>query len=467
MSLFFNRYFKFTIVIFLTLVTGCSTIKVEEPEVVLDEVPKIIQPTSQLSIPVSINLKPYLREVEKAIPKKFVGEENVCEGVSYSYVVNRFPIQFMGNGTSMSYDVQCEYSLKLNYCSSCHYLFDAKGTCTLPRIYASCGIGEPMRKMEIGYSSKLGLSPNWNFTSKTTLKQVKAIDPCKVTFVNYNATDELITEVTTELSKLEADIDQSIQEVDLKPQIQSVWNALTAPISLNGFGYIYLNPHEIGMDKLSFDKQNANVLLNLTVKPKINFDYAAAKPSKLPNLTELKERDGFEIIIDIEANYDSLSQQLQKELVGKTIEVNSKKVTFEAIKIHSTKNQRITIAITISGSKKGTLYLEGTPVFHAVTQEISMPDVSFDIKTRNALLKSAKWLLSGKIEAKIREAAHYDLRPQLVEMEKMIEKQLTSEISPGVNLKVDMNKIEVVDIYPFTHQLFIRLNLSGKMSVKM
>lgn len=467
MTHFLNHFIYLSIGLLSLIVSGCSTIKVEEPEITIEEVPKIIQSTSQLSIPVSINLKPYLREVEKAIPKKFIGEENVCEGVSYNYVVNRFPIQFNGKGTTMEYDVQCEYSLKLNYCPSCHTLFDSKGTCTLPRIYASCGIGEAMRKMEIGFSSKLGLNPNWNFTSKTTLKQVQAIDPCKVTFVNYNATEELISEVTTELTKLEADIDQSIQEVDLKPQIQSVWNALTAPISLNGFGYIYLNPLAIGIENLSFNKQTANVLLNLNVQPKINFEYAAAKPSKLPNLSELKEKDGFELVIDIEANYDSLSLQLQKELVGKTIEVNSKKVTFESIQIHSTKNQRITIAIKITGSKKGTLYLEGTPVFHSVTQELSLPDVSFDIKTRNALLKSAKWLLNGKIEAKIRDAAHYDLRQQLLEMEKMIEKQLTTEIAPGVNLKVNMSKIEVVDIYPFTHQLFIRLNLSGKMSVKM
>lgn len=447
--------------------SGCSSIHVDEPETIIQGIPVIEQPSSQLSIPITINLKPYLKEVERSIPKKFVGEENICEGVSYNYVVNRFPIQFNGKGANMEYDVQCEYSLKLNYCPSCHYLFDSKGTCSLPRVYASCGIGEAMRKMEIGYSSKLGINSNWNFTSKTTLKKVEAIDLCKVTFVNYNATDELISEVTTELKELESEIDKAIQDVDLKPQIQSVWNALREPINLNGYGYVYLNPQKVGIDQLKFENQSAKVDLNLSVKPKINFEFAQTAPTKLPNLSELQKKDGFELLIDIEANYDSLSLQLQKALVGKTIEVNSKKVTFEDVRIHSSKNQRINIAITISGSKKGTLFLEGTPVFHSITQEISIPDLTFDIKTRNALLKSAKWLLNGRIESKIKEATNFNLTTQLNELRKMIEKQLSTEIQPGIDLDVKMNKIRVEDIYPFTHQLFIRLNISGKMEVKM
>ena len=455
------------LVVFTSLIFfGCSTIKTSEPLVSVREIPLIVQPKSTLNLPISINLRTYFEDVEKSIPKKMEGDETFCEGVSYSYKLNRSPIKFSGKLNELSYDIPCEYALKLNYCPTCHGLF-SDSSCVVPRVYASCGVGEAMRKMEVGYTSKIGISKQWKFTSSTSLRKINAIDPCKVTFVNYNATDELIEEVTETLEDLEKDIDNAIEDIELKASIQKVWNSLNEPFNLNGYGFLHLNPQKIALDKINFEKQLAKVNLNLELFPKLNFQSLAPPVSTLPTLSDYQEQDGYELLIDIEAQYDSLNTLLRSQLVGKEMLVQGRKVIFDDVKIHSTKDQLINFAVTISGSKKGILYLEGTPVFHSITQEISIPDLKFDVKTRSVLLKSAKWLFNSKIEDKIRAASQFSLKSQLATLKKTIEKELNSEIQPGIQLLGKVNDIEIQDIYPFTHQLYIRVKMIGKMEIKM
>jgi len=466
-----NAYKKFAckaISVLLTVIfVSCTTIKTSEPTISAREIPLIVQPKSTLHLPITIDLKPYFNDIEKSIPKKMEGEESFCEGVSYSYKLNRSPIKFSGKSNELSYDIPCEYVLKLNYCPTCQGWFGKDSSCIIPRIYASCGVGEPLRKMEVGYTSKIGISKHWKFTSSTALRKVNAIDPCKVTFVNYNATDALVEEVTITLKELEKDIDKALQAIDLKPQIQEVWNSLNEPFNLQGYGFLHLNPQKIALDQVTFDKQIAKVNLNLELFPKLNFQSVANPTTSLPTLSNYKEKEEYELIIDVEAQYDSLNSLLRTQLVGKEMSVQGKKVIFDDVKIHSARDQRINLAVTISGSKKGVLYLEGTPVFHSLTQEISIPDLQFDLKTRNVLLKSAKWLFNSKIEEKIREASHFSLKPQLAELKKSIEKELNTEMQPGIFLSGKVNDIEIQDIYPFSEQLYIRVKMIGTMAVKM
>lgn len=461
------RLQPFTYIAIVLLFTQCKTIKTAEPEIAIQDIPLIVQPISTVNIPLSINLAPQLKDVEKSIPKKLDGEEIMCEGVSYSYSINRFPVKFSGKNDVLSYSVPCEYALRLNYCPSCTDLFTAQGSCVTPRVYASCGVGEPMRKLEISYSSKIGIDKNWKLTAQTSLSKVNAVDPCKVTFMNYDATDDLLKEVKTTLKELEKDIDQSISEIDLQPVMQDVWNAMHEPMNLEGYGFLYLNPKKVALGKIHFDKTTANINLNLSLQPKLNFESPISEPVKLPSLSNYKSGEGYELIVDIEANYDSLNTLFQSNIVGQEMVYQGKKIIFEDVKIHSTKNQKLNIALTISGAKKGILYFEGTPVFHSLTQEIAIPDLTFDIKTRSALLKSAKWLFNSKIEEKLREATHFDLKPQLKELSQLLQNELNTEIDKGVFLSGTVKSTEILDIYPFTEQLYLRIKLTGKLALAM
>ena len=47
--------------------------------------------------------------------------------------------------------------------------FSSEPYCLTSRIYASCGVGEPMRKIHVGYETEIGVAKNYKLKSKTKL----------------------------------------------------------------------------------------------------------------------------------------------------------------------------------------------------------------------------------------------------------------------------------------------------------
>lgn len=456
--------FLFSLILMLF---SCKTIEPVVPETQLEEVPEISHRESTLSLPIKIDLQPYLTLTEKSLPRTFTGKEENCEGVSYSYKFTREPIQFDGKGEFLSYDVDGKYLLYLNYCPDCTTLFDSKGTCVIPRIYASCGVGEPMRRVSVAYTTQFKISPDYKFNTTTQLTKFRTIDPCEITVFSYDATDKLRKEVTTVLNDLEKDIDKQIASINIRSDIEEVWKMLASPTSLGKYGYFTAYPKAVSLSDVRFDKKVAYVDLSLTFTPQISTHKPEMVVPKLPNLGEHKAHKGFNIDVDIVAGYDSLSSILTSELKGKSVTIKNNQVIFTRIEIQGAANKQLNLKVDFEGKRQGTLFLVGTPVFDSTAQKIYFPDLAFDLKTKDALLKSAKWMFNSKITNMMREYAIFDLTPHLDEMKTMVQKEMNRELTEGVKLNGNVTGLKLVGIYPQLNQLIIRINSTGDLKLSM
>ena len=454
-------------ILFIVILISCKTVKIEAPDEIIKEVPAVERKMSVLSLPIEIDLSPYFKDVEKSIDKTIKGKEDNCTGVSYSYRFERNPINFNGKGNYLTYEVTGKYALNLNYCPECTFLFDNKGTCVVPRIYASCGIGEPMRRVQVAYATQVDVTKDYRLKASTQLSQFETIDPCEITVFKYDATSKLKKEVTGALKNLEKEIDQSIGEVDIRSQIEKVWAQIATPQDLSGYGFLHIQPKVLSLGNVKFDKKNAHIDLNLGFIPLVSTSRKDLNAEPLPPLSEHKKGNGFEISLDIEAQYDSLNSIFSKQLCGKTIELKKNLIRIEEVAIASASAQKINISVRFSGKKKGTLYLVGTPTFDEEKQIISMPDLEFDLKTKNALMKSAEWLFSGKITETIRKSAILDLKPELEKIKLSLCQGMNGSISEGILLKGNIDDLHVLSIFPDANQLVIRISAKGKASLKM
>jgi hypothetical protein len=446
---------------------ACKTIAPIVPETKTDAVPAITQKESSLYIPIKINLKPYLDITEKTLPKTFTGKEDHCQGVSYSYKFTREPIVFEGKGDYLRYDVDGKYLLYINYCPECHSLFNDKGNCVIPRIYASCGVGEPMRRVSVAYTTKFKMNPNYTFKSTTNLIKFETVDPCEITVFSYDATGKLKKEVTTVLKDLEDDIDEQIASIDIRSDIEKVWKMLAEPTSLGKYGYFYANPKAVSLGDIRFNKKEAQVDLHLTLLPQIQANNSLVPNTKLPNLSDHKKSKGFNIDLDIVGTYDSLSSILTSELKGKSVMLKKNEVIFNAIEVQGAVNNKLSLKVNFGGKRSGTLYLVGTPNYDSLSQQISFPDLTFDIETKNALLKSAKWMFNSKITDVMRENARFDLKPHLSDIKKMVQSEMNRELTEGVKLSGKIDDIQLVNIFPSATNLIIRVNAKGDMKLSM
>lgn len=468
-------YLKYSTYLLFTLFVGlssCKPIAPLAPDVLVGTYSPPVQEVSKLTIPIEMEMKSYFNDADKAVPYEFSGDHEQCEDVSYAYKFIRNPIKIEGNGKKsdpleVAIEIDGKYALNLNYCPKCTGFMSSKPGCLTPRIYASCGIGEPMRKIKVEYNTSIDLKPNYDLDAKTILKEVTPKDKCQITVFSYDATGQVIKEVKGALKDVGKEIDKGIEDVKLKPQVTSIWNSLTTPFDIAGYGFLHLNPDKMGVNNLRLSGTKLKFDAVVEAYPIVTLSKIEGNQKKLPNLSQIENTNGLHINLDLHANYDSLSKILNKELGGKEIMIKKNKIILQQAKIYGAANQQLSIEVDFVGSKTGKLFFIGTPVFNDSLQEISFPDLSFELKTKNALLKSAKWLFNDKITKMIRGYARFNMSQILKDASKKIEEQLNVKMEPNIYLSGKVKEVRVKSIFPDKDKLIIQSNLSGLLNVSI
>ncbi len=457
----FLRSIGYILIASATLVS-CKSIQPPAPTVVTSRVPALPEaPWSNIQVPVEVDLNPYFRLAEKQVPSSFSGSEDPCEGVRYKYQFQRQPFSFFGKGNVLQSNIEGSYQLAGSYCATC-----VKDVCLVKTPIFSCGQNEPMRKVSIGYASALSLQPNYKLQSKTTLTSLNPIDPCKISFLNINITERLIEQIRTPLNNLAAQVDQEIAGYPFRDIMQTFWQQLQSAQPAEDFGYLYLQPRALNLQSISMQGSKLSMLLQIRCKPTFTLHALPLESTPLPNMSKMPVDSGFHVTVDIKARYDSLNKQLQSRFAGNVIEMKGKKIKLDSIHLAPASAAKMIVRVAFSGYKKGVLYLTGTPKVNAGHQ-FSIPDLEYDLKTRNLLLKSARLLLDNRIASNLKSSCTIDLNPLILESEKNIESALNQRINQQVSLQGSIKRTSIRHVFAGEQELLIRVEQEGKLSARI
>jgi hypothetical protein len=447
------------------ILIGCKSIEPLPPEEKIIDPPIKKAKLSYLSIPVDMNLKNSFSDAEKNIPKKFLGEEKSCEGLSYTYEMNRNAIQFNTNSNGLDFSTDIQYSLKLSYCPKCTDIFSDQGNCVVPRFYGSCGVNESKRKASISFSNKLSVLPNYSLKAQTTLSNLRLTDPCEITLVNYDITSILEKEIKKEMKTIEREIDTEIGKIDIKSTVASAWNEMQKPIKIDSYGYLSIMPEKISLSQFRFQNNHVFFDIGISAKPIIRSELTQEKPLLLPDLTEAKKESGFNLTMDIFASYDSLNNWILNAIKNKPIEINRKIIFLDTVRIIGADRNRLFTEVFFSGARKGKIYFSVKPNLDIDQQKITISDLQMDLKSKNVLLKTAKWLLNEKINQKLEREIVVDLKTLLDQTKKEITTSLNSKLNDQVTLKGSVESMKINEIYPLKKGVFIRSEILGQLKL--
>lgn len=462
------RCIKLLVGLLIVGLYSCKTVDISRPTVSLVDTSLVILAPSYINIPVEIDLTSQLNDVEKSLPKQFSGKQEQCEGVSFSYKFIREPIDFQLKTNALYYEVDGKFELKLNYCPKCHEWWDEKGSCTVPRIYASCGSGEPMRRVKVAYSTSVSITEAYRFNTSTKLKKFELLDPCEITVFKYDATSLVEKQVRDQLESMEKDIDKQIEAVDIQSSLQDVWKQLEDPMDLSGYGLLYLNPKSMALSPVHFEANTkiATLHAQLAVQPLISTNQIIQQRTSLPNQSTYKSGDGFELAISVKASYDSINKLMNQSVKGMDIPFRKKHMVIDSVHVLGQQNQKLLVEVHFSGSKKGVFFLVGQPDI-TPDQHFVMHDVTFDLNSRSVLLKTAKWLFDKRILEEIQKAADYDLNPLLEETKVSINQQLNTTLTQGVFLSGKVDRLSVSNIILGATDFYMMTLVSGNVKLKM
>jgi hypothetical protein len=449
---------------------SCKTIEVDPPAPEFKGLEEM-SPTqpSVLFIQTEIALKPYLTEANQRLDKKFAGKSEQCEGVSYAYHFEREPLLFKLKDKEVETIINGAFDLRLNYCPSCHDIFGEE-RCAIPRLYASCGVDEPKRKVHLSYQSKIGVSEDFVLRTKTQLKDFELIDPCKITVFQYDASSTIEKEVKASLIQLEKEIDQQLAQSPVKSSITEVWKSLQKPILVKSYGYFYFRPQTIGIADLMLkdESQKATFTTQLTAQPVFSTNELDFDIINLPKNTPQNTKENRSTLhLRTIASYDSINQFLSRDFDTQKISITPKKeIHINKVQILGPQAERLVLAIEFSGSKKGVFYLVAEPYID-IDQHLRIRKVDFELKTKSILLHSAKWILDAKVKEQIEANVAIDLGPILTESQIAIEKQINGEISKGVWLNGSISDLQIEQLLFSSNYFVIDFQLSGLLKLKI
>jgi hypothetical protein len=276
----------------------------------------------------------------------------------------------------------------------------------------------------------------------------------------------LLNRIKPYLGDLSKMVDKEISKVDLKPFIKPVFDQLQQDIYIDKIGYLKIQPKELSLSDLTFNKSKLSFSIGLKATPAIQSTKWSTPLAPLPNLAPYKVADGFEVFTDVSMNYDSLAKQIMSYLSKEKFVVGKDFIIVQKLRLFAAKD-KLGVEVSFIGSKSGTLFLLGVPTFDASKRIVSVKHVEYDLSTKNLLLKSAKWLLNETIRKKMEEAMVVDITATLASAEKGINESLNKKLDGGIYLKGNLKKLTITDISPRQSEILVRVQISGKVGVTM
>ena len=429
-------------------------------------------PESELNIPIQVNMKPLYQLAEKNVALVYASPKWPDDWITidcdsrYKYQFVRGPLQITAAGSSMNLGFTGYYKIigSTRVCLGNTVMSPWTPACR-------CGFDEGERRVNVSFINTVKVLPDYKINLAINRQEPVPLDKCSVCFFGADITNQVMKGLKDELDLAKKAIEDSFGVVDLKPQVQQLWNKLNESYNLYGLGWLKINPQKIRLTSLFARNDSLNIFLGMTAKPVISFEKSTDLMTLAPNLDNSISKPGFNIFLDAVLNYDSLSNIINAQLKGKEFDLSngkSKKVlVVEDCRIYGTGNEKLIIKMGFSGTNSGIAYFTGKPFYDVNKKKIEVRDIDFDVKTKSLLLKSADWLFNKRITNEIARVSKFDLSNYIDTAKILINKQLNAEWIKGVKNIGSINDLKISGFYPLTGYFIIRSNASGDLMIKV
>jgi hypothetical protein len=316
---------------------------------------------------------------------------------------------------------------------------------------------------------------NWKMDTNSVIENFEWIESPTVLVAGKKIPITYIINPTLSLfkSKIANKIDAAIEKsCDFKPYVLNVLQTMSTPFETSAQyeAWFKMNPIEVYVTDAIIQKNKIRMNLGLKCtmqtmvgeQPKTTFDKEGVsfKPvTKVPDKTTAT--------VAAISTYESASRIITKNFHGKEFASGSRKIVVQKVALWA-KDDKMIIALDMTGSINGTIYLSGIPNYNAITKEIYFEQMDYVLNTRGLLTKTANWLLQGMILKKIQESCRYSIQENLEEGKKSLLPYLNN-YSPmkGVFVNGTLNDFEFEKVELTNNAIIAFITTTGKMNVKI
>jgi hypothetical protein len=316
---------------------------------------------------------------------------------------------------------------------------------------------------------------NWKMNTNSVIEDFQWSESPSILVAGRKVPITYIINPTLSLfkNKMAKKIDEAIQKsCDFKPYVLNVLQTMSKPFetSQQYETWFKMTPVEVYVTDAVLQKSKIKMDLGLKCtmqtmvgeQPKATFDKESIsfKPvSKVPDKTTAS--------VAAISTYESASRIITKNFQGKEFASGSRKIVVQKVDLWA-KDGKMIIALDMTGSINGSIYLSGVPMYNNITKEIYFEQMDYVLNSKGILTKTANWLLQGVILKKIEESCRYSIKENLDEGKKSLLPYLNN-FSPmkGVFVNGTLNDFEFEKIELTNTAIIAFITSTGKMNVKI
>lgn len=452
----------FSLLFLIFLLNGCSTTQKIEALKPLpsNDTPMVFKTkTSLVNMPLEISLKEIENQLNKTLVGEIFNDSNLEDDKTEMKITKTAPIRLIEKEGKIQTILPMKIWSKFKYGTDFMGLNDTReinlnGTITM--------------------ISDVKLS-NWKLATTSKIEDFNWSESPSILVAGKNVPITYIINPTLSIfkSKIAKKIDEAIENsCDFKPYVLAVLEKMSTPFltSEQYQTWFKLTPVEVYVTDAQIEKSKINMDLGLKCsmqtivgqKPKTSFDKTVIQFKAVTKIPVALTANVAAI-----STYESASKIISSNFKGKEFASGSRKIVVQNVGLWQ-RDGKIIIALEMTGSINGTIYLAGIPNYNVVTKEIYFDQMDYVLDTKGLLTRTANWLLQGVILKKIQENCRYSIKDNLEEGKKSLLPYLNN-YSPmkGVFVNGTINDFEFEKVEITDKAIIAFITTSGKMNVKI
>lgn len=449
------------------LMAGCSTSKktaVPVPEPIVKTLPPLTE--SVIHIPVKVVVKPFLQQAEQLAPKEITSEgwpaymPSGCDfRYKYRFLRSGFQFSCLNNRVTMTMNGKYQIAGSKTVC--------VLGQSVSPWINGSCGFGdEPMRRVNIQLISDLKFTSDYRLQTSTRVEKVQAIDKCVVTIFNNDVTQQVMDSIAASVNFYGNEIDQNLRNLRFDEVLNPIAERAGKKIPLSTYGYMKLNANSVKLGAINLEGDTLRFVAGISCFPEISSDSINTATTKhLPPLSGVVNGDGFTLTTNAVYDYLTIDTLLTRTLRNREFDVKGEKIRISSVEVSGLDQYKVRFKISFTGTKKGTLFLTGTPELDLVSQQLQVPDLEYDLNSSSLVLVVGKTFFNRQILEGLRQQAKINVRDLYLKNKPKIDLQFNRSIMDGIFMKGATDELRLTGIVINKDNVQVQAQVKGMASL--
>jgi hypothetical protein len=322
------------------------------------------------------------------------------------------------------------------------------------------------------FKTSLTINPDWSIQTKTVTDNYVWIKKPAVKIGSASVPITLIANLILSSNKvaLSKQIDEVVaQSFDFRGYAQKGWKMMNNPLKIEGDynAWLSINPTSVSMMPVEGSLGHIRFATAITSEVECLLDkMPQSSPMKpLPEIQRLSSpSDTFHINLLTDIPYSSINRIMSETIGDSVFTFGSRKLSFESFRVYGS-NGKMAVETKVRGSLNGTLYLTGIPYFNAADTTVRIKDLGFDIKTRNLLMSSAKWIFNSKIERTISKSIAIPFNSNVTEIGNQLQSSISHRpLGYGFELNGKLNRLTVSGLILAPESIKANIVFSGNLS---